>query len=165
MALRLAESLAELIEQVQAGRADQVNQYPEAVTPRGNRTAQDLLAQVFEPAEVRWRGLGVIPDSGLVLRSAYRTFDARRRFGLDMPVDREPKGCLCGQVISGRVTPPQCELFGSVCTPIQPIGPCMVSSEGTCQAWFKYGRHPSGPGARRASDPAAASRKPVEVLS
>ena len=87
-----------------------------------------------------WRGLGAIPRSGLGLRPLYQSFDAIRRFGLTLPEGREPKSCICGQVITGLATPHDCELFGTSCTPINPIGPCMVSSEGTCQAWFKYKR-------------------------
>jgi len=90
---------------------------------------------------VRWRGVGDIPDSGLVLREKFAAFDAAARFGLVACEDREPAKCFCGKVICGIVTPDQCELFGTSCTPTNPIGPCMVSSEGTCQAWFKYNRH------------------------
>ena len=131
-------ALAELAEQAVDGRAELVNLYPEAVRPRGNRVAQDLLERVFEPAEVPWRGLSRIPESGLVLRAAYADFDATRRFGLLRAEDREPAGCICGAVITAAATPHDCRLFGTACTPIDPIGPCMVSSEGTCQAWFKY---------------------------
>lgn len=138
--LNMAAGLARLTQMVQEGRCDLVNQYPEAVSERGNQTAQAILAQVFEPAAVRWRGLGVIPDSGLTVRAKYSRFDAQRRFALTTPDDHEPRGCICGQVITGVSTPHDCKLFGTTCTPINPIGPCMVSSEGTCQAWFKYRR-------------------------
>ena len=131
-------ALAELAEQAIHGRAELGNLYPEAVRPRGNTVAQALLDRVFEPADVPWRGLGTIPASGLVLREAYAAFDAQRRFGLERREDREPAGCICGEVITAAATPHDCRLFGTACTPIQPIGPCMVSSEGTCQAWFKY---------------------------
>ncbi|MCC7407371.1 MAG: hydrogenase formation protein HypD [Phycisphaeraceae bacterium] len=137
---QMAAALAELSEQACDHRAELVNQYVEAVTPTGNHTAQRLLDEVFEPAEVRWRGLSAIPGSGLVIRSKYQSFDAQSRFNLAPAQDQEPKGCLCGQVITGRVTPRDCKLFGTACTPVHPIGPCMVSSEGTCQAWFKYQR-------------------------
>ena len=144
----IAPALAALGEQVRAGVAELVNLYPQAVTPEGNRVAQAMLDEVYEPADVRWRGLGVIPESGLAVRKAYASFDAVRRFGLTPVEDREPKGCICGQVLTGQATPPECELFGTVCTPIQPIGPCMVSSEGTCQAWFKYKRGRAASAAR-----------------
>jgi hydrogenase expression/formation protein HypD len=81
-----------------------------------------------------------MPGSALVLRSADEPFDAVKRFNLAAADDAEPAGCLCGQVIRGLVTPAECKLFGTTCTPVQPIGPCMVSGEGTCQAWFKYAR-------------------------
>lgn len=138
--LGMAAGLARLTEMAQDKRCELVNHYPEAVTAEGNRAAQSLLAEVFEPVDMRWRGLGVIPQSGLGLRVKYQSFDAIQRFGLSVPADREPKSCICGQVITGLATPHDCELFATSCTPINPIGPCMVSSEGTCQAWFKYKR-------------------------
>ena len=138
----MASGLARLAEQVRDGRAELINQYPEAVTRRGNVVAQRLLDEVFESGNMRWRGLGTIPNSGLVLRERYRDFDAARRFGLREPFDHEIKGCICGQVITGQATPHDCKLFGEPCNPIHPLGPCMVSSEGTCQAWFKYHRQP-----------------------
>lgn len=138
--LNMAAGLARLAEMVRDGQCELVNQYPEAVSKSGNTTAQALIAEIFEPVDVRWRGLGVIPQSGLALRAKYQRFDAPHRFGLATPEDNEPRGCICGQVISGTATPHDCKLFGTACTPINPIGPCMVSSEGTCQAWFKYKR-------------------------
>jgi hydrogenase expression/formation protein HypD len=140
--VQMAHGLALLTELVRDGEAKLINDYPEAVKPKGNAAALAILDRVFEPATVRWRGLCDIPESGLVLRAAYRSFNAQHRFGLATPDDREPSKCLCGQVITGMVKPPECELFATTCTPINPIGPCMVSSEGTCQAWFKY-RRPS----------------------
>ncbi len=133
-------ALTHLAEQVCDGRTELENAYPEAVRPQGNPTAVQLLAEVFESADARWRGLGEIAGSALVVRRIYATFDARARFGLVAPVDREPAGCRCGAVISGSCSPEECRLFGTACTPVRPIGPCMVSSEGTCQAWFKYRR-------------------------
>ena len=100
----------------------------------------ELLEDIFGPATVHWRGLGELPDSGLVLRDRFRRFDARARFNLGATSNDEPAGCRCGDVITGRATPAECKLFGRACTPINPVGPCMVSSEGTCQAWFKYRR-------------------------
>lgn len=138
--VQILAALAQLTEFVRDGKPQLENQYPQAVTPEGNRRAQDVIAQVFEPADAHWRGVGMIPGSGLRIRGEYQKFDARVRYGL-VEVDRpEPAGCRCGEVITGRCTPKQCGLFGKVCTPTNPIGPCMVSSEGTCQAWFKYRR-------------------------
>ncbi len=139
----IAAALAQLTEQVRDGAAQLVNLYPQAVREEGNAVALAMMERVFEAADVRWRGLGVIPRSGLVVREAFGAFDAVRRFGLAAEADREPKACRCGEVITGRATPRECALFGTACTPISPIGPCMVSSEGTCQAWFKYHRQPA----------------------
>ncbi len=135
---QMISALARLAELAQSGRAEVINEYPEVVSPDGNRAAQKLLDEVFQPAETRWRGLGLIAQSAWVLRPAWREFDAQVRFGLTPPEDCEPKACLCGKVISGLALPTDCSLFGRSCTPLQPVGPCMVSSEGTCAAWFKY---------------------------
>lgn len=137
---QIAVALADLVSMVHESRPGLINQYPQAVSEAGNTVARALLTKIFEPCDVPWRGLGVIPLSGLALRPAYTAFDAQHKFHLTRPPDREPKGCRCGEVITGAVTPPQCVLFDNGCTPTHPIGPCMVSSEGTCQAWFKYHR-------------------------
>ncbi len=142
--LHMAAAITRLVELIRDGKAELINEYAEAVLANGNRSACQLLEKVFEPADVRWRALGTIPRSGLVLREEYRFFDAMQRFHLVMPRDMEPAGCLCGKVITGAVTPHECKLFGKACTPINPIGPCMVSSEGTCQAYFKYARIKGG---------------------
>jgi hydrogenase expression/formation protein HypD len=128
-----------LARQVADGRAAVENVYGVAVNPGGNAAAQKLLDETFEPADAVWRAIGVIPASGLELRESFASFDAARRFGLDVSANDEPSGCLCGQVIQGKAQPGDCPLFGKVCTPMQPVGPCMVSSEGTCSAWYKYG--------------------------
>jgi hydrogenase expression/formation protein HypD len=138
--INILESLVTLAEMARDGRAELLNGYPQAVTAGGNRVALTLIDEVFEPGDARWRGLGLIPASALVLRPAFRQWDAQKRFALTTPQDREPAGCLCGKVITGLARPHDCTLFGASCTPIHPIGPCMVSSEGTCQAWFKYHR-------------------------
>lgn len=137
---QIAQGLATLTECVADGQPQLLNLYPEAVKPWGNRRALNLLRRVFVPADSTWRGLGVLPRSGMALRCGYRRFDARHRFKLEDRVTEEPKGCRCGDVITGRCPPDQCKLFATICTPANPVGPCMVSSEGTCQAWFRYGR-------------------------
>jgi hydrogenase expression/formation protein HypD len=137
---QLIAALVCLTELVADNKISLVNQYPQAVHAMGNRWALALLEQIFEPGAARWRGMGTIPDSGLVLRREYERFDAALRFELPEAVEREPAGCICGKVISGAALPVQCKLFGRACTPVSPIGPCMVSSEGTCSAWFKYGQ-------------------------
>jgi len=138
--VHMAAAIARLVELIRDGRADLLNKYAEAVSAAGNTHARALLAKVFEPSDVRWRALGTIPASGLKLRREFEFFDAMKRFNLDLPDDVEPPGCLCGKVITCSATPHECKLFAKVCTPIHPIGPCMVSSEGTCQAYFKYAR-------------------------
>ena len=157
----MAAALAELAEAVVAGRPRLVNHYPVAVTSAGNEVAQTLIDRVFARADVRWRGLGLIAQSGLVLRPDFHSFDAPRRFGLVTPPDEEPAGCRCGEVLTGRVTPPECALFGAGCTPVHPVGPCMVSSEGTCQAYYKYAaRGPGEMGGRARSGDAASAGAP-----
>jgi len=138
--VQIAAALARLTELARDGVARLENQYPQAVTPEGNRRAAAAIDEVFEPCDARWRGLGMLPHSGLAIRTKYERFDARRRFELAEPDRPEPPGCRCGEVITGRCTPAECALFAKVCTPVNAIGPCMVSSEGTCQAWFKYRR-------------------------
>ena len=156
---QLISALVCLTELVVNNKTALVNQYPEAVHTKGNRWALALLDQIFEPGDARWRGMGTIPDSGLVLRREYQRFDAARRFNLPEPQEREPAGCICGKVISGAALPVQCKLFARACTPISPIGPCMVSSEGTCSAWFKYGR------SKQLKHPPSHSDESLEVQS
>jgi hydrogenase expression/formation protein HypD len=136
----MVDSLTLLVEQVRDGVIALENLYPQAVSRQGNLTAQGVIDQVFEPAENTWRGVGTLPESGLALKASYRRFDARWKLGLATPDSKEHPGCRCGDVITARCEPPDCKLFGRVCTPVNPLGPCMVSSEGTCQAWFKYNR-------------------------
>ncbi|MGD0462226.1 MAG: hydrogenase formation protein HypD [Tepidisphaeraceae bacterium] len=135
---QIAAALARLTELVVEGRAALENLYSQAVTEEGNRAAQAIIEEVFMPADWQWRGLGKLKCSGLALRFAYARYDARTRFALGAPTGRETPGCRCGDVITGRATPIDCKLFATACTPVRALGPCMVSSEGTCQAWFKY---------------------------
>ncbi len=137
---QIAAALADLAEQVRDGQVLLKNLYSQAVTPAGNKVALEIIDRVFRPADVWWRGLGIIPNSGMILRDEYDRYNAQVRFGLTAADVPEPPGCRCGEVITGRCTPADCKLFGRTCTPIRPVGPCMVSSEGTCQAWFKYRR-------------------------
>jgi hydrogenase expression/formation protein HypD len=137
---QIAAALARLTELVVEGRAALENLYSQAVTEEGNRAALAVINEVFMPADWRWRGLGILKESGLAFRLAYARYDARTRFRLGAPTGKEPAGCRCGDVITGRATPADCKLFATACTPVRALGPCMVSSEGTCQAWFKYHR-------------------------
>jgi hydrogenase expression/formation protein HypD len=129
-----------IVEQVAARKAGLENVYGVAVGDEGNAHAQQLIDRVFEPEDTIWRAMGVIPLSGLALRTPYKRFDALAHFGLTIGPDYDPPGCRCGEVIQGKVEPADCPLFGTRCTPSDPVGPCMVSSEGTCAAWYKYGR-------------------------
>ncbi len=138
--MQMLLGLGHLVRQTAAGRPALENVYPAVVRPEGNLNALRLLRQVFVTADTPWRALGVIPASGLELAPAFSRFDAMRRFGLELGQDEDHPRCLCGEVIQGKVEPAQCALFGNACTPLAPIGPCMVSSEGTCAAWYKYGR-------------------------
>lgn len=130
-----------LLRQIKDGQAEVANAYPRAVGREPNLRAMSLLQEVFAPTEATWRGLGRIPGSGVTLTPAYAAFDARRRFAETLaavPPPR-PRACRCGEVLRGVLTPPECPLFGTACTPSQPQGPCMVSGEGACAAAYKYG--------------------------
>lgn len=129
-----------LLRQLRDGRAEVESEYGRAVKPEGNRRAQELMGKVFRPVDARWRGLGEIPLSGLALRDEFAEFDANRRFEVEVPPAKEPPGCRCGDVLRGAIDPPECPLFGRTCVPANPVGACMVSSEGACQAWYRYRR-------------------------
>jgi hydrogenase expression/formation protein HypD len=118
-----------------------VNEYSRIVRPEGNRRAWDAVDTVFRTGDTSWRGFGVIPDSGLVLREEFAAFDADVRFDVIVPESSEHPACRCGEVLRGVITPPECSVFGSACTPESPLGPCMVSSEGSCAAYYHYQRH------------------------
>jgi len=128
-----------LLAQMREGRAEVEIQYVQCVKPEGNPKARAEVEEVFEECDSLWRGLGEIPASGLALRGKYRYFDAEQRTGVRVTSGEEPRGCRCGDVLRGIVVPTDCPLFGEVCRPESPVGPCMVSSEGTCAAYFKYG--------------------------
>jgi hydrogenase expression/formation protein HypD len=108
------------------------------VTAEGSPIARRMIAETMEPCDDVWRGIGVIPGSGLQLNEAYREFDARVRFGIPRTPGRPNPACHCGEVLMGKIRPKDCPVFGKVCTPDHPIGACMVSSEGTCSAYYKY---------------------------
>jgi hydrogenase expression/formation protein HypD len=137
--LDLLEGIAAVLNQVASGRRRVENSYTRAVRPDGNPKARKLMDELLEPVDVLWRGFGRIPASGLALRREFRDSDAQARFSLPQLDNVEPPGCLCAQVLQGRVVPNECTLFGKRCTPETPVGPCMVSSEGTCAASFRYG--------------------------
>jgi hydrogenase expression/formation protein HypD len=129
-----------ILEQVLRGEALLDNQYSRVVKQEGNRRAQALMAQYLEPVDAAWRGLGVLPGSGLGLRPEFSAFDAARKLNVTVKSGSggEDPRCLCGEVIKGKRKPPACPLFGSACSPEHAFGPCMVSSEGSCAAYYKY---------------------------
>ena len=143
----ILQSLLLMVEMRKKGRPAIVNQYRRAVDDDGNPQARAILFDVFAPADALWRGIGLIPQSGLAMREEYARFDAWRRFDLNLPDVPEIKGCQCGEVLKGLIMPNQCALFGTACTPARPVGPCMVSTEGSCAAYFMY--HPDGRSAPR----------------
>ncbi len=138
--LDLLEGLHRLLAMLEQGRHGVENQYVRCVTREGNLHAQRLLADVFEPCDRQWRGIGLIPQSGYRLRPRYARFDAERRFDVAGVVAAEPEACIAGAVLRGLARPPSCPEFGRGCTPEHPLGAPMVSSEGACAAYFKYGR-------------------------
>jgi len=116
------------------------NTYTRVVRPEGNSEARKLIEEIYEPCDAAWRGIGIIPASGLALRKSYTSFDAAKRFGIRLGNETmPPKGCSCGEVLTGRIRPDACLLFAKTCTPDHPAGPCMVSSEGSCAAYYNYG--------------------------
>jgi hydrogenase expression/formation protein HypD len=134
----ILESIFLLVRQIEDGRAEVEIQYKRGASAQGNPKAMAVLQEVFAPCTATWRGLGPIPESGLTLREAYRPWAAEDHFDLQVPPAQEPPGCGCGEVLRGLKTPTECPLFRKVCRPETPIGPCMVSTEGTCAAYYKY---------------------------
>ena len=140
--LDVMQAILMLVRQVNEGRAEVENEFARAVTRDGNLKAQDRVAEVFElRREFEWRGLSVVPYSALRIRAKYASFDAERRFKLDYRSVPDNKACECGAILRGVKRPQDCKIFGTVCTPENPIGSCMVSSEGACAAHYSYGRY------------------------
>jgi len=137
--LDMLQGVLMLARQVVAGVARVETQYSRVVKPEGNPKARKILYQVFETCAARWRGIGDIPDSGLQLRPDYHRFDAARQLPVAIEPSIEHQGCLCGEILKGKLRPKDCPLFRTTCTPEDPVGACMVSSEGTCAAEYKYG--------------------------
>lgn len=129
-----------LLKQVKEKNPRVENQYSRVATWEGNLEALAIIDRVFQPADAEWRGIGHIPGSGLTIRPEYRTYNAGERFSVQVEPTRENPGCICGEVMKGVRRPFECKLFGKVCTPENPVGSCMVSSEGTCAASYKYDR-------------------------
>ncbi len=155
--LDVLQAILMLVRQVNEGRAEVENEFTRAVTPEGNLNAQAVMDEVFELREAfEWRGLGTMPHSALRIREKYRDFDAEHRFGLVYRAVPDNKACECGAILRGVKQPRDCRIFGTVCTPENPVGSCMVSSEGACAAHYTYGRFRDA----QPTTPCTASRLP-----
>ncbi len=136
--LDILKAILMLVKQQIAGVPALENGYERAVSKLGNAKAVQIMNQVFEPADSVWRGIGHIPKSGMRLRDNYKNFDALNKFNIELKDTPEPAGCACGEILMGLKTPEQCVMYGKKCTPAHPVGPCMVSSEGSCAAYYRY---------------------------
>jgi len=135
----ILRGIRRLVEKIKASSYNVEIEYKRVVKREGNIEARRILSSVFDTKDSEWRGIGIIKKSGLKIRSKYRQFDAEKKFKVNLPKPRQIKGCICGEVLQGIRSPKDCRLFKKGCTPRRPIGPCMVSSEGTCAACYKYG--------------------------
>ena len=138
-AKELLTALAVAVTKAEQGKPFFVNAYPRVVKPEGAPDAVALVEGIMEPCNSEWRGLGVIPGSGMKLREAYAAYDARKKFSMPVITGRPNPACRCGEVLQGKCKPSDCPVFGKVCTPLHPVGACMVSGEGACSAFYQYG--------------------------
>jgi hydrogenase expression/formation protein HypD len=136
----ILQAIFMLLKQINENEPKVEIQYKDAVKPEGNPKAVEFINRYFEPCDSNWRGIGIIPKSGLKLKKEYSHRDAEFVFTIPQIQSKEPKGCQCGLVLRGVKIPPECPLFAKICTPENPVGACMVSSEGSCAAYYKYGR-------------------------
>jgi hydrogenase expression/formation protein HypD len=143
-ALDILQCIDMLVKQQEKGEARVEIAYKRGVTPDGNQVAIGIMEQVFQPAAASWRGIGELADSGLALRAEFAGFDAGKRLDIKPEPTKIRKGCICGEVLRGVKTPENCPLFRRVCTPANPVGPCMVSSEGSCAAYYNFGGENAG---------------------
>ena len=135
------DTILAVVRQVENNRATTEISYRRVVKPSGNLTAQKIMSEVFSPVDAVWRGLGVIPKSGLKPAGAYKRFDACTEFGLEIKTnEKETAGCICDKILRGLNKPTDCKLFNTACTPEEPVGACMVSDEGTCSVYYRYGK-------------------------
>ena len=139
-AKELLTAMAVALAKYQEGKPFFVNAYPRVVTKDGSLQAQKLVEELMEPCDSEWRGLGVIPESGLKLREAWQEHDARWKYQMPKIEGKPNPACRCGDVLQGKCKPCDCKVFGKGCTPLHPIGACMVSNEGACSAYFQYGK-------------------------
>jgi hydrogenase expression/formation protein HypD len=137
--LDILQAIYMLLQQMKEGTPKLENQYGRIVPTGGNTVACDILTKVYQPADAVWRGIGSLPESGLLIRPAYQDFDAETNIPVVVERTKEHAGCRCGEVLRGTLLPTSCGLFGKSCRPEHPVGSCMVSVEGTCAAWYKYG--------------------------
>jgi hydrogenase expression/formation protein HypD len=128
-----------LVNQIESGEPKIEIAYRRGVKPEGNQQAIRLMEKVFDVNDANWRGIGTVPASGLCLKPQYEKFDADKKFEIEPGLADEPKGCLCGSILRGVSNPLDCQLFRNACTPEHPVGPCMVSSEGSCATYYQYG--------------------------
>ena len=134
----ILQAIFKLVNQIQSRSARIENCYPRAVTFDGNEKAKKIMWDVFDTVDSNWRGIGTIPRSGLKITRRFASFDAEKMLEVVVPDAVDPKGCACGEILTGMKIPPECPLYRKVCTPMDPVGPCMVSSEGTCAAYYRY---------------------------
>ena len=137
--LEILRSLVRLLQQKTEHRAEIGNEYGTVVRREGNPVSRKILGEVYEPVDAEWRGIGTIPMSGLCMRDEYADYDIERLLPLTLRTEPKKSACRCGEVLRGIVSPPACPLFGKACVPTHAVGPCMVSVEGVCAAWHKYG--------------------------
>jgi hydrogenase expression/formation protein HypD len=131
-----------LLEQITNKQYKTLNEYSRVVKPEGNVVAQEVISDVFDQISTPWRGLGRILDGGLAIKEKYSQYDADKKFDIEIEDAQDiPPGCSCHLVMTGKITPTECSLFGKECTPLSPVGPCMVSQEGTCSIYYKYSPH------------------------
>ncbi len=138
--LQVMYGLYMLVRQIVEGRAEVENAYTSAVKREGNVKARHMMAEVFDVCDIMWRGFPVIPGSGLKLKPQYEKYDALKKYAITLKGGVETKGCLCNQLLRGIKEPTDCKLFGRACTPLKPVGACMVSTEGACRIWYTYGK-------------------------
>lgn len=136
----ILDAIRLILQMMIKGEPGVINGYTRVVREEGNKIAQQQMAEVFEVCDASWRGLGVVPQSGMCLGADFKAFDATERFTLPEIQPRVPAGCACGEIVKGKLTPRDCRLFAKVCKPAQPVGPCMVSSEGACAAYYQFER-------------------------
>lgn len=137
--LDILQTVYLLAKQIHDGKPALENSYKRIVKPSGNPVARQMLAKVYQPADAIWRGIGLIPQSGLRVKESYQSFDAQIALPMEIETTVKRTACRCGEVLRGLIKPTECGLFGKACLPEHPIGACMVSVEGSCAAWYKYG--------------------------